>query len=168
MKRTTMTMMAAAMLAMPVHAAATPAHDTAVTTPKPDHERAQELRVQAEALFSQPKQWRKAIRLLEESAELRDANDRGATVCLSLAGRIRSALGDYSGARQSLQKAGDHALARGSILEAAHSYLDAAHVAIREKNGQAAQELVNRALLLAESPLLTDAQRDEVTRRVAD
>jgi len=168
MKRTTMMVMAAMVLAAPVSADARVMTDVAATSPEPDVDRARELKTQAEALFSQPKQWRRAVRLLEESASLREAQDREAGVCLALAGRLRDALGDYSGARATLAKAGDHALARGSVLEAAHAYLDAAHVAIKEKNADEARELVEKALLLSASPLLSAEQKEAVTRRVAE
>lgn len=169
MKRITMMAVAAAMMTAPVQAAERMDVDMVeAVKPVPDVDRARELRTQAEALFSQPRQWKKAIRLLEESAQLREADDREATVCLALAGRLRNALGDHAGARQTLEKAGDRALARGSVLEAAHAYLDAASVALKEQNGMAAQSLVKRAILLVESPLLTDEQRETVTRRVAE
>ena len=169
MKRMTMVVITAGLMAAPAQAVQLDgAGDVVAESPTPNLDRARELRLQAEALFSQPRQWKKAVRLLEESASLRGDDDRDASACLALAGRLRHALGDYSGARQTLARAGDRAMARGSVLEAAHAYLDAAHAAVKEENGAAAHELVARALLLTESPLLTDEQREAVSRRVAE
>jgi tetratricopeptide (TPR) repeat protein len=139
--------------------------DVVRTTPEPD--RAAELRAQAEALFSQPKQWKKAVRLLEQSAALRDASDPEAYDCLVFAGRVRAAIGDYSGALKTLEKAAAHAMARGAIIDAAHAYIDAAHTAVALNDAAGAQDLVDRAALLTQSPLLTVEQRTFLKARLA-
>jgi tetratricopeptide (TPR) repeat protein len=133
----------------------------------PDPDRAAQLRQQAEELFSQPKQWKKAVRLLEESASLREASDPEAYECLIYAGRIRAAMGDPSGARESLEKAGEHAMARGALVEAANAFIDAAHAAVALKDARGAQDLVDRARLLADSPLLSLEQRSGLKARLA-
>jgi tetratricopeptide (TPR) repeat protein len=135
--------------------------------PPPDKaDRAAELRQQAEALFSQPKQWKKAVRLLEKSAALRDAGDPEGYMCLLYAGRIKAALGDAAGARATLQKAAEHALARGALVDAANAYVDAAHAAVEAKEVKLAQEFVEKARLLSDSPLLTVAQRTMIRGRI--
>lgn len=137
-----------------------------MTTDTPRSDKARELKAQAEALFSQPKQWKKAVRLLEQSASMRDAGDPEIYSCLLYAARIQANLGDMDGAQQNLQKAADHAIARGSVVEAAHALIDAAHVAVANNDGQAAREMVERAKLLTASPLLTPEQRNQITRRI--
>lgn len=134
-------------------------------TPEPD--KAAQLREQAESLFSQPKQWKKAVRLLEQSAELRDASDPEAYECLVFAGRIRAAIGDLRGARSSLEKAAEHALARGEVVDAANALIDAAHAAVGLKDADGAQALVDRAALLTQSPLLSVEQRNTLQARLA-
>lgn len=135
--------------------------------PDPEPEKAEQLREQAEALFSQPKQWKKAVRLLEQSAELRAADDPEAYDCLMYAGRIRAAIGDLRGAREDLEKAAAHALARGEIIDAANAFIDAAHAAVALKDARGARDLVERASLLTQSPLLSMQQRNHLQSRIA-
>jgi tetratricopeptide (TPR) repeat protein len=142
------------------------AAETKISDPTPRSDKARELRAQAEALYTQPGKWRKAARLLEQSAALRDANDPEAYSCLMYAGRIQASLGDFSNARANLEKAAVHALARGAVVEAAHAYIDAAHVASSEKQIEIAKELVGRATLLSQSPLLSDEQKKLITARL--
>ena len=171
MKRTAMMMAAAvAVIGATMPASAMQNNDVVtVSNPTPVNrnlDKARELRAQAEALFSQPRQWRKAVRLLEESARLRDASDADAYMCLLYAGRIEAALGDLQGARENLEKAAAQAMARGSLVEAAHAYIDAAHVAKDAKAMDAARTLIERASLLAQSPLLTAEQKAGLNSRL--
>jgi tetratricopeptide (TPR) repeat protein len=170
MKRTAMMMAAAvAVIGATVPASAMQNNDVVTvsrTTPNRNLDKARELRAQAEALFSQPRQWRKAVRLLEESARLREASDPDAYMCLLYAGRIEAALGDLAGARENLEKAAAQAMARGSLVEAAHAYIDAAHVAADAKQIDAAKVLIERATLLAQSPLLTAEQKAGLNTRL--
>jgi hypothetical protein len=133
----------------------------------PVSDRAAELRAQAEQLFSEPKQWRRAARLLEQSAELRSARDPGGYSCLVLAGSLRAATGDFEGARQNYEKAANHAIARGAVVEAAHAYIDAAHAAIQARQAETAQSLIARAQLLTHSPLISKEQAHFISRRIA-
>jgi tetratricopeptide (TPR) repeat protein len=138
-----------------------------VTSPPTRSEKAAQLKLQAEALFSQPSQWKKAVRLLEQSAALRDANDAEGYECLLYAGRIRAAIGDMDGARAALEKAAEHALARGAIVDAAHAYIDAAHTAVALKDARGAKALVGKAALLSDSPLLSLDQRTFLKARIS-
>jgi tetratricopeptide (TPR) repeat protein len=156
-------MMAAAVPAAAVMPAVA-AELTAVAGPQPD--RAAELRAQAEALFSQPKQWRKAARLLERSAQLRDAADAEGYACLVLAGGLWAAVGEYETAQQVYSRAAAHAQARGDVVEAAHALINAAHAAAENRNVADAQAFIDRATLLAASPLLSTQQVEEITRRI--
>lgn len=135
--------------------------------PNPEPDRAAELQAEAEALFSEPGQWKKAVRLLEESADLRDADDAEAYHCLVYAGRIQAAIGDHKGARSNLEKAAEHALARGSIVDAANAFIDAAHAAVALKDARRAQQLVDRADRLTRSPLLSVEQRAVLKSRLS-
>lgn len=132
----------------------------------PERERAEQLRKEAETYFSQPKQWRRAARLLERSAELRAADDADAYSNWVMAGSLRAAMGDYASAASNYQKAADQALARGAVLDAAHAMIDGAHAAAQMRDGQQAVELVERARLLASSPMLTADQAEQIIRRI--
>lgn len=160
-KRITLTVALATILS----AAPVLADQPAAAVPDPD--RAAQLREQAEALFSQPKQWKKAVRLLEQSAELRGADDAQAYDCLVYAGRIRAAIGDFSAARSNLIKAADHAMARGAIIDAANALIDAAHASVALKDASGARDLVERATLLTASPQLSMEQRAVLKARLS-
>jgi tetratricopeptide (TPR) repeat protein len=170
--RTMMTKSFAALAALVVVAAATPA--AAVQAAAPGHEavdrpspaRAEQLSAQAQQLLSEPRQWRRAARMLEQSAQLRPASDEQAYVVLVQAARIRMAVGDLTTAREDLKKAATHALDRGAVLDAAHALLDAAAVAVEEKQAEEAAQLAGRATLLAQSPLISEAQRVSILRRI--
>lgn len=160
-KRMTITVALATILsAAPVLADQSAAH-------VPDPDRAAQLHKEAEALFSQPKQWKKAVRLLEQSAELRGADDAEAYACLVYAGRIRAAIGDYGAARSNMLKAADHAMARGAVIDAANALIDAAHASVALKDASGAQDLVERAQLLTASPLLSMEQRARLKARLS-
>jgi tetratricopeptide (TPR) repeat protein len=142
--------------------------DAAATIHAAPADRAEALRKKAESLFSQPRQWGKAARLLEQSAQLRGASDPEAYVCLMYAGRLRAGMGDYEGARVALEKAAVHAAARGALLDAAHAWIDAAHAAIEGQDMERAAALAERAQLLSGSPLLSASQVEQITRRISD
>jgi len=170
MTRTTKWTMAFATVA--AFAAAVPAtamqfgSEAMVYEPTPNPDRARALRMQAEELYSQPKHWKKAARLLEQSAQLREANDPDTYTCLMYAGRLRAAVNDLTNARIDLEKAATNALSRGSIIEAAHAFIDAAHVASASQDVEAARGFVKRASLLAESPLLSAEQKNVIEARL--
>lgn len=128
--------------------------------------RADKLKQEAESLFGTPKQWKKAQRLLIESAEIRDATDEDAYTCYMMAGRLAAVLGDNDAAHEALESAAEHALARGALVDAASAFIDAAHAAARAGNRDAVEELVERASLLASAPRLTDQERAAIRHRL--
>jgi tetratricopeptide (TPR) repeat protein len=147
-------------------ALAAPAAARADGSPGPDKDRARQLRAKAEALFDKPSEWRRAARLLEESAALRTADDAEAYDCLLYAGRIRASFGDYGVATRLLQRAAEHALARGVVMDAAQAYVDAAFAAKADKNIASAAELLERARLLTGSPTLSEGERVALLSRI--
>jgi tetratricopeptide (TPR) repeat protein len=144
----------------------TPTPVMAEEATRPEPLRAQELYRQAEDLLSHPKHWRRAVRLFEQSAQLRESSDPGIYACLVYAGRMRAGIGDYSGALAALERAGDSALGRGAVVDAAQAYIDAAHAAVELGRIREARELVDRATLLSESPLLSAAQKGAIMSRL--
>lgn len=160
MDRTVVAALFAVALAMPVAVRADgPPRGT-------DTEKARALKAQAEALYDQPKAWPKVARLLEESAALRPADDAEAYECLVTAGRVRATLGDSKNAQRLLEKAAEHALARGMVLQAAESYLDAAFAAIDAHDRAAVAALTERVRLLASSPALSELDRSALLERI--
>jgi tetratricopeptide (TPR) repeat protein len=135
-----------------------------LSVPAPD--RAIELRSQAEAMLEATGPQRRAARMLERSAALRDATDPDAYSIYRLAGRVRAALGDYYGARINFTNAAEHAAARGAVFDAAHAWIDAAHAALALGQAEAVVDYAGRARLLALSPQLTTAQSNEIVRRI--
>ena len=138
----------------------------AAATETPPSDRAAALRAQAEALYSQPRQWSRAASLLERAAEAAGPADASGYADLVAAGRLRATLGDYTAARADMEKAAAHALARGAVVDAAHAYIDAAYAAAADRQPHDARALVDSATLLAESPLLTEAQSEQILRRI--
>lgn len=155
-ERTLATALLTAALALPAAAQA----------PKVDPERAQALKEQAEALYDQPKEWGKVARLMEQSADLRAASDAEAYDCLVIAGRLRASLGDARAGQRLLERAAEHALARGLVLEAAEAFTDAAHAAARAGDANAVALLASRVRLLASSPALTAPDRYALLARI--
>jgi hypothetical protein len=143
-----------------------PAAARADGSPGPDRERAKLLRAKAEALFDQPVEWRRAAKLLEESAGLRSADDAEAYDCLIYAGRIRAALGDFGVATRLLSRAGEHALARGAVPQAAQAFVDAAFSAKAALNSTEAAELLEKARLLTGSPMLSVGEKTRLLARM--
>jgi hypothetical protein len=137
-----------------------PAAARAAASPGPtDAERAKQLRARAEALFDQPKEWRKAAKLLEASAALRSADDAEAYECLLSAARIRAATGDAGVSKKLFKRAAEHALARGIVMDAAQAYVFAAFAAKQARDVNGATELLERARLLTGSPQLSEHER---------
>lgn len=159
-QRTVVAGLLALVLGLPAAArAADPPRET-------DTQRARALKAQAESLYDQPKAWAKVVRLLEESAALREADDPETYECLVTAGRVRTSLGDARGGQRLLEKAAAHALDRGMVLEAADAYLDAAFAAVDAGNTAAVQKLTERARLLASSPALSELERGALLARI--
>jgi hypothetical protein len=153
---------AISMVAAPAAVAAANTVEATVSEPT----RADELRAEAETYFSQPRQWRRAARLLERSAALRSADDAEAYSCLILAASLRVAVGEYGAAQQLYRRAAEHASARGAVMDAAHAFIDAAHAAAQARSGDDVTDLMARARLLASSPLLSADQAGQITGRL--
>jgi hypothetical protein len=158
------------LMAVAVAMAAYTAPAAAVGTDRagvPAADRAAELRGEAEQLFSDRSQWRRAAELLEQSALLRPATDAEAYTCLVMAGRLHSAIADHRAARRSYERAADQALARGAVVDAAHAWVDAAHAAAAARQPVAARNFMERASLLTASPLLSARQVEQIALRLA-
>lgn len=132
-----------------------------------DPETAARLHAEAMTLVDDPARWYDAALLLERSAgELDVANPR-AVETMRFAGHVFAQAGRYDRARAALEAAGDLALARGDLTGAAHSFIQAAHAAVEGDSPADARRLAWRATLIAESPVLSAAEKDRIRGLVA-
>lgn len=130
-----------------------------------DTARANELKARAEALFDQPARWIEAARLLEKSVEYRATTDGEIHNSLMTAAGIWLSSGEPRRAYSAARRAGENAHARGCVDDAANSFISAAGVAARLGAGKEAGELMERARMLAESPLLDAQARARILAR---
>ena len=130
-----------------------------------DIEKAEALRARAASLFNIPGRWTEAARLLEESVTYRPAHDPAIHSSLMIAASIWVSVGDVRRGYELAVQAGESAHARGAVLDAAHTFMSAAAVAVELGDRPAAERLVNRARLLAASPLLAEQDRDRILAR---
>lgn len=121
--------------------------------------RADELRARAEALYDTPRLWSHAADLLKQSAHLRDDGDPEKVRTLVASGRVYGQARRFENARRTLARAGDLALERGFVFQAASAYMEAAHAAARAGSVGAATRLVEKARALSNSPHLSTRER---------
>lgn len=128
--------------------------------------RADQLDSSAVALYGSPKKWRQAAYLHQMAADLRSPEDPRRAESLSMAGNLFAHIGDLQAARHSFEKAAALAEARGDVVRAAWSYVDAGYVALSQRGNDAAVGYARKAQTLAASPLLTEEQRSSITKRM--
>ena len=109
----------------------------------------------------------RAARLREQAAALRAPEDSAGFRSLRRAAALRYGIGDNVAARDLMERAGDQAIARGDVFNAATAYIDAAYVAAAVREPERVRHLVTRGTLLMRSPLLTPEQRAALERTVA-
>lgn len=127
--------------------------------------RAASLESEAQDLSEQKHRWDYAASLYRAAANLREDGDPEAVEDLVYAGRLSYYLRDHAAAMRDLVGAAQHALAGGDVIRAAHIYTDAAWVAGKAGKTRDQRALASRAQRLADSPLLTDRDRDDVLVR---
>jgi hypothetical protein len=135
------------------------------STPADRARRASELHQQGMEAGAAGK-WRRAAALHRRASELHADGDPQGSRCLQMAANLFYADGDLAEARRTMEAAGEEALARGDVSAAADAFLKAGLVARDLRDGPGAAALTRRALLLANSPLLTGAERDAIAARV--
>ncbi len=127
---------------------------------------AEKLERQARALFSQPERYGHAARLLQRAASTREIGDPERIRDLHLASRLSYYKGDEGRALVLMQQSANEALATGDVIVAANRYVDAAFLAKSAGQSAAAAEMVQKATLLAGSPLIDVASRTAILTRV--
>ena len=127
---------------------------------------ADRLRAQAEALYGQPSQLRRAAVLHEREAAQRNPADPRLVEALDRAARLYAYSGDFLKGRTLMHQAARSALECGSVERAAHAYLDAAFIALQGKEVSVALDLTAKAERLSMSPLLSTAQKVAIVQRI--
>jgi hypothetical protein len=130
-------------------------------------ERAQRLEADAWGILNcQPVNYRKAARLFQQAAASRAFDDRRALENLRMAGLLAYYGKDLRRSRSIMAERAERALRLGEVHEAADAYIDAAFLAVELRDGPAAVGYAENARLLADSPLLSVAQRDNLSHRL--
>jgi hypothetical protein len=124
------------------------------------------LTKQAVALHGRPGEYRRAATLHMRAAHQRVPGDPKAYYDLNTAAHLYRAAGNVWRAREVMERAAEHAAARGDVVAAATSFVDAGYLAIEARNTDRVPALALKAELLAESPLISDEQRAMIMRRV--
>ena len=124
------------------------------------------LSAQAIALYSTPSKYKRAATLHVRAANRRAPGDPKGYEDLNMAGHLYYAAGAVWDAREAMERAAEHAAARGDVVAAAKCYVDAGYLAIEERRTDRVPALALKAELLAKSPLITDEQRATIMNRV--
>jgi len=127
---------------------------------------ADDLDRQAEELYGKPSLWRRAAYMHERAASMRAATDPQAYAGYRMAAHLYHAAGSLSEARAAMERAAVQASARGDVVGAANSYVDAGLVALEARQDDRVREFAVKAEALAGSPLLSAEQRRAILERV--
>ena len=157
--------LAATIVAVAPLLAASQARAQTITSTIPS-ERAEQLEALAAQLHTQPRRAADAAHYYIQSAQLRGALDPAAVQSLTTAAHLLNYAGRPLEARRTMEQAAQRALGLGDVSRAAQAYVEAAFLAERQGNRQYVQRLGTKALLLAESPLLTAEQRQSIRDRI--
>jgi hypothetical protein len=108
-----------------------------------------------------------AARLREQAASLRDDSDVMKSASLYWAARDHYYAQNTSRARDLMIQAAQHALDVGDVIAAASAYTDAAYISADLKDVAGTKLYATKARMLANSPMLSQAQKDDVLSRLA-
>jgi hypothetical protein len=136
------------------------------TAQPPVNVRAERLREAAEALYEQPHRFQRAAELHEREAAQRSSDDPRLVEALDRAARLYVYAGVADRAQLLMAQAARQALRRGDVARAAHAYVDAAFIALRMRDLRLANAMTKEADLLVLSPLLTEADRQAIVKRI--
>ena len=131
----------------------------------PNNDEIEALEAKAHAHMRALGEWNRAASLFRRAADLRSPGDPAAVKDLIRAAQLSFYRGDERRAMRDFEAAGQRALAIGDVLVAANAFADAAWVADRRGFGARAHDLLNRAQLLSNSPLIPEDERDHLRTR---
>src|SRR5690349_10227359 len=110
---------------------------------------------------------RTAAKLREEAASLRDDADVLKSASLYWAARDHYYAENTSKARDLMVDAAQHAMEVGDVIRAASAYTDAAFISADLKDVASTKLYATKARMLANSPMLSQVQKDDVLSRLA-
>lgn len=125
----------------------------------PLHSRAMEL-------YEQPERWEEAGELHERAAKLLPNNAADGYFGFQRAAVLYFHAGEIARSRKAMERAAEVADATGDVLTAAHTWVDAAFLAVAEGYAGKKREFVRTAQELAASELLDDADREVILARI--
>lgn len=138
-----------------------------VAADRTDPEKAAEYYAKAMKLIDDKDRWYDAAVLLERAAREMDPATARASATMRFAGHVFAQAERWSDAQEALEEAGDLALARGDLNDAAASLVQAAHVAAARGRAGDVEELTERVRRFTASPLLSASQKSRLLRLVA-
>jgi len=145
--------------------AASAAAASAQTTANVEVGEIEALEMRAQEHLQEVGDWGRAASLFRRAAELRPSSDPVGVEDLLQAARLSYYHGDKGDAVRDFEAAGQRALALGDVIAAANAFVDGAWVAEENGRGAKALDLVGRARLLVNSPLLPNEIRDDLQNR---
>jgi len=117
-------------------------------------------------LYETPTRWKEAAELHERAARELPKNAAAAYFGFQRAAVLYFHADETARARKSMERAADVAEATGDVFTAAHTWVDAAFLAIAEGYPGKRREYVRAARELVASELLTNADRESILARV--
>ncbi len=110
----------------------------------------------------------RAWRMHAEVLEMRTVDDPRYAHCAQTQGYLAYHMGNLKEAQEAFEAAGEGAMFRAEVHDAATSFVYAALAAASRNRFQDAQRLGHRAALFVESPLLNAEERMSLKRRLPD
>jgi hypothetical protein len=110
---------------------------------------------------------RTAAKLREEAASLREDSDVLKSASLFWAARDHYYAENTSKSRDLMVDAAQHAMDVGDVIGAAAAYTDAAFISADLKDVASTKLYATKARMLANSPMLSQTQKDDVLSRLA-
>lgn len=110
---------------------------------------------------------RSAAKLREEAANLREDSDVLKSASLYWAARDNYYSEKTSKARDLMVRSAQHALDVGDVIAAATAFTDAAYISADLKDVANTKLYATKARMLANSPMLSQTQKDDVLSRLA-
>ena len=129
--------------------------------------RAEQLEMEADALPTEVREFKKAAKLFEQAAAARAETDVEKATSLRKAAYFRYYSGDTRASGRLMEKAGEQSVAQGDIASAANAFIDAALIANERTEIDRALALGRRAETLVRSPQLDETQRARLMGRIA-
>lgn len=153
-------------LAAPAAAQSGPSLELDLAMPLASEATADRLQAEAYALFEDREKWGRAARLLERSAQLREDHDPARAKTYLLAARVYAHSNALDASQRAFEKSAASAEKIGAIVDAALAYADAADIALRRGDAEAANAHIRTSILLSGSPHLDQGERRVIVERL--